>query len=293
MRNWFNKLICAKAGDEGGDSLSSFMESHFDQSASTDGGGETQDKETENSDSETNEEDENFIEDSGDEDGTDSEEDESEDDGTEDNSDDEVQADLKEELAALKAQNEMLMKLLNSDEKEEQEKEQKIENPINSEIFTNLAEVMNWDSEEQSLMKNFFELMMDYNKATAVEEASKTIPEIVNSTMTNEQKKKSISEKFYADNPELAEVKSYVSALSKEVTTELKAKGGPLSAEKILNETAKRAYKILGIKKGKKVEEKKPERGKKPPFASKTGSRKKAAKQSAMEKDIAAMIELG
>lgn len=300
------KMLFAKDGDEGSD-FGDFLDINLDDGGSdhVDGQGDDDDNLPPESDDRVDgdfeSDDSKDLEDS-DDDNEGSEEDDE--DGSDDSSDDDSDGasdieGLSKKLEELEAQNKLLLNLLNKGKDEdsdepEAEAEAEITNPIESEAFTKLAEAMDWDSDETSMMKDFFSLMMDYNNVTVMKEANKSIPDIVNSTMTQKEKQVAVHKKFYDDNSELSHVKGYVSQVAKDVTKEFKKAQKSFDVQDVLNETAKRAYKALGIKKsGKKKETDEPARGKKrPAFPRKPGVRKAPVKKSSFGKDVEAMIEL-
>ena len=93
------------------------------------------------------------------------------------------------------------------------------------------------------------QLAIDHKTHGLLDEATRSVPEIVNSAMSAQQKQQALHDKFYADNPMLAEAKGYVSAISQEVIKDIKASGRSLTPEAILAETEQRAYRALGITK--------------------------------------------
>lgn len=178
-------------------------------------------------------------------------------------------------------------------------------NPFESEGFSSLSDVMGWDSDEQAAMKTFLQSVTDFTQTSAVDAAQRSIPEIVDSAMSVQQKQKAVHESFYGDNPQLAVVKPFVAQISAAVVAEQKAQGIAIDAQNVLKETAKRAYASLGLQPGQgggtspkggvapSASSGEPGRGKpKPAFATQTGSRKAPAKMSDDEAMIQAMIDL-
>lgn len=279
------KILFAKDGEEGSSDVNTFFNSLNLDFVENEPEGSGKEEKKENN--EENNEEIEFEDES-------SEYDESDD----DEEDEKTDEDASSEIALLKKQNEKLLSMIenlqNKEEKEnKQEEEEKLSDPFESDLFDNLSEAMGWDSDEQKAMKTFFKEALNFNSSKTIKEATETISDVVNSTMTIKEKQAAVQKAFYSDYPELAEVKPYVSQVASTIAKEAKNNGKSLDTETILKETAKRVYKALGIKKGKaKQKDSEPERGKKPAFATPTKGRKKSPKLSQDQQMIQAIIDL-
>jgi hypothetical protein len=100
-----------------------------------------------------------------------------------------------------------------------------------------------------------------------------------------------VKEQFYTTYKELKAVPAFVSQLSKEVAKDARYNQ---SVEKILTETAKRAYEALGIKKGKNVKTSASESGEKktPALPKSSSGRKKTSTVTGVRKEIDDMLSV-
>jgi len=206
------------------------------------------------------------------------------------------------QLELLKTQNAQLMQMVQGMQgmiKQPEEAPQAPQAPIDpfeSESFDQLSSTMGWDTEEQTAMKAFLKVVTQKTHDDAVNTSRAQIPDIVNSTMSTQQKNQAVQKSFYGDNPKLSVVKPYVAAIAENVFSEQKALGQTPDVESILAITAERAYKALNISKDPvagKQDSAEPGRGKQSPaFATQTGSRKVPTKLTSDDQMIQAIIDL-
>jgi len=232
---------------------------------------------------------------------TDEDEDLEEEEEDEDDDSDESSK-LSPELRAMQAQlklaqeqNAKLMQMLQG-KKEEEDEPEPLKSPFETEMFDNLAETMDWDDSERKAMKAFMQNVLDYQSQTTLTSATEKISDIVNSSMTQAEKKKAVRKQFFTENPKLEPVKDYVSTVAAGILEEYKALGKSLNPADILKEAATRAYKVLGIDpKAKGNTDSKSERDSNPAFPSMNGSSKTRSQKvdkTRNQKMITSMIDL-
>ena len=178
-----------------------------------------------------------------------------------------------------------------------QEEETEIENPFETDAFDNYAKAMDWDEDEKKANKTFLQLAFDFQSQATLTTATASIDNIVNSKMSQANKKKAVQKQFFTENPKLKPVKDYVSTVASGVLKEYKALGKPLNPAEILKEAASRAYKVLGIDPKAKEEDddKKSESDSNPAFPSTNSSSKKRnqkVNKTTTQKMITSMIDL-
>lgn len=229
------------------------------------------------------------------------EETEDSEDDDENSEDEEPKADptvtaLAEQLKQSQEQNAKLMQLLQEKEMSSEDEDEVLNNPFDSEDFDNLAETMDWDATEQKAMKAFMQSALAYQSQNTLTTATEKISTIVNSTMSQAEKKKAVRKQFFTENPKLEPVKDYVSTVASSVLKEYKALGKSLDPAEILKDAAQRAYKTLGIDpKAEENPDKKSESDSDPAFPSMKGSSKKRnqkVKKTRNQKMITSMIDL-
>lgn len=202
---------------------------------------------------------------------------------------------MQEQLKLAQDQNAKLMQLLEGKKETEKEPEQ-LKSPFETEMFDNLAETMDWDDSERKAMKAFMQNVLDYQSQTTLTTATEKISDIVNSSMSQAEKKKAVRKQFFTENPKLEPVKDYVSTVAAGVLEEYKALGKPLDPAEILKVAASRAYKVLGIDpKAKGNNDSKSERDSNPAFPSVKGSsqkRNQKVEKTRNQKMITSMIDL-
>lgn len=203
---------------------------------------------------------------------------------------------MQEQLKLVQDQNARLMQLLEGKNKETEKEPEQLKSPFETEMFDNLAETMDWDDSERKAMKAFMQTVLDYQSQTTLTTATEKISDIVNSSMTQAEKKKAVRKQFFAENPKLEPVKDYVSTVAAGVLEEYKALGKPLDPAEILKVAASRAYKVLGIDpKAKGNNDSKSERDSNPAFPSLKGSsqkRNQKVEKTRNQKMITSMIDL-
>ena len=272
-----------KDGDDGNEEVTTFFDSL--NLGSKSGGGGSKNKFSAEEDKLEDEEDEEQDEDL---------EDEDEEDDEAAKLSPEITA-MQEQLKLAQEQNAKLMQLLEGKEKEEDEPEF-LKSPFETEMFDNLAETMDWDDSERKAMKAFMQNVFDYQSQTTLTTATEKITDIINSSMSQAEKKKAVRKQFFTENPKLEPVKDYVSTVASSVLNEFKASGKSLDPAGILKEAAKRAYKVLGIDpKAKGKEDSKSERDSNPAFPSMKGSsqkRNQKVEKTRNQKMITSMIDL-
>lgn len=210
---------------------------------------------------------------------------------------DEEEADEEEvsEIAQLKAQMAVLSAKLEKAESVEEEEEDKAPYaPFQSEEFTTLVDEMSWDKDEAKAFQTFFAGFIQKNNEILANHTLKAAVTKVDKQTAVNARNKTVAKNFYESNPALANVKPFVKHLASAVAQEMPG----LSMEKILEETARRAYKDLQIKKPKKgakkvVGKKKASAKDKPAFGNRKGSRRAGKKKtgSKLQKDLDAVLE--
>lgn len=213
------------------------------------------------------------------------------------------------EIAALKAQIETLTSMITQQQIQPQQQApaepQGPTDPFESEAFTNLSTVMDWNETEQSAMKTFLRQVSDFNNQAAVSEAQKSIPEIVNSSLSMQEKQKAIKKQFFSEHPQLDQFKPLVSEVARNIVQEYKRMGRQAAPQMVLEEAAKRSYGILGIQQSKPSGNDNPNNpgaqqnlgsgsGQSPAFAAGNGggSRKPPVKLTEDQKMISAIADL-
>jgi hypothetical protein len=99
---------------------------------------------------------------------------------------------MQEQLKLVQEQNAKLMQLLQG-KKEKEEEPEPLQSPFETEMFDNLAETMDWDDSERKAMKAFMQNVLDYQCQTTLSTATEKITDIVNSSMSQAEKKKAES----------------------------------------------------------------------------------------------------
>jgi len=281
MRFNLNKMkFFKKDEDAGNEDVTTFFDS-LNLGTKNAGGGKTKEKveDIENEENEDLEEDENL---------------EDEDEEEEVKLSPEIIA-MQEQLKIAQEQNAKLMQMLQGKKENEKESEP-LKSPFETEMFDNLAETMDWDDSERKAMKAFMQNVLDYQSQTTLTTATGKISDIVNSSLSQAEKKKAVRKQFFTENPKLEPVKDYVSTVASGVLEEYKALGKSLNPADILKEAASRAYKVLGIKPGTEGKnDSKSERDSNPAFPSVNGSSKKRSQKidkTRNQKMITSMIDL-
>ncbi len=199
------------------------------------------------------------------------------------------------ELDELKLQNQKLMSLLEKTIKKEDEPEPEPEVELQDEAtFKNVVKALDLDDDESKVFGAFVEKLVERTQKSTLEQVIATTPEIVGKVVDNKTRANAAKDNFYKDNPALGEVKTYVAQVARGIAKE----NSSLSIEEVLETTAKRAYKALGIKKVKAEDvdsDDKPGNGKKkkkPAFAKTKGSRKQPKTRGKLETEIDDMLAL-
>ena len=280
------KMFFKKDGDDGNEEVTTFFDSlGLDSKA---GGGKNKFTESDEDDNQDDlEEEEDELED----------EDEENEDEDEENSklSPEVKA-MQEQLKLAQEQNAKLMQLIQDKNAPAEDETPALQSPFETEMFDNLAETMDWDDSERKAMKAFMQNALDYQSQSTLSTATEKISDIVNSSMSQAEKKKAVRKQFFTENPKLEPVKDYVSTVAAGVLEEYKALGKALNPAEILKEAAARAYKVLGIDpKAKGKNDSKSERDSNPAFPSMKGSsqkRNQKVNKTRNQKMITSMIDL-
>jgi hypothetical protein len=146
--------------------------------------------------------------------------------------------------------------------------------------FDSLAEAMDWEADEKKGMKNFMLNFMESVEQNATKKALKKVPPIVQQNYSQKEQERQLVKEFYKKHPELSNVKPYVTQVASALHQNYASRGLSAPTDYILNETAKRVYSALQIKKGKEIEfEDNKKENKKPAFSGgQKGSRKKKRK---------------
>lgn len=219
-------------------------------------------------------------------------EDEDQDDSDEDSDDEDDESD-EDESAPTDAQAKLLdiiANLTKDKEEKEEEGESEPEDVFASQEFTKLLDVLDLDEGDAEPLKAFMTKMLDFDRKQTIQAVLDEVPKLTSQTLKSQETQQKVREQFYSSYPELKSVPGFVSQISREVAKEPAFKN---DADKILKETAKRAYGALGIKPGKRRKsDSEPEGGKKkkPAFPKSTNSRKKAPKKSKMADQIESML---
>jgi len=226
---------------------------------------------------ETSEEQETPVHDKGDEEGDDPEGEEAEEESGE-KADEELS-----ELEKLRKQNQILKQQLQ--ETPQQQEEQKVEStPLSDEFLKdyNFEEIQ----DDPEKFKQFILDVANHVKKNTEESIFKNLPQTVNSLAGQQIELRQTAQRFYDQNPELAEVKPFVAKITNQVASEHPDWG----IEKVLAETAKRSYKALGLEKTAKTQQQTSGKKRKPGLADAKGGSKRRNKSgeelSELEKEI-------
>lgn len=226
---------------------------------------------------ETSEEQETPVHDKGDEEGDDPEGEEAEEESGE-KADEELS-----ELEKLRKQNQILKQQLQ--ETPQQQEEQKVEpTPLSDEFLKdyNFEEIQ----DDPEKFKQFILDVANHVKKNTEESIFKNLPQTVNSLAGQQIELRQTAQRFYDQNPELAEVKPFVAKITNQVASEHPDWG----IEKVLAETAKRSYKALGLEKTAKTQQQTSGKKRKPGLADAKGGSKRRNKSgeelSELEKEI-------
>ena len=226
---------------------------------------------------ETSEEQETPVHDKGDEEGDDPEGEEAEEESGE-KADEELS-----ELEKLRKQNQILKQQLQ--ETPQQQEEQKVEpTPLSDEFLKdyNFEEIQ----DDPEKFKQFILDVANHVKKNTEESIFKNLPQTVNSLAGQQIELRQTAQRFYDQNPELAEVRPFVAKITNQVASEHPDWG----IEKVLAETAKRSYKALGLEKTAKTQQQTSGKKRKPGLADAKGGSKRRNKSgeelSELEKEI-------
>ena len=240
----------------------------------------------------TNEEEGDESEGEGDDEGDENPDDDDSDDSDDDGDNDDAADSKDTQIRMLTEQNAKLLSMFNELQDQKKQKDDvvsKFVDPLESEAFTSLAETMNWDSEEIEKFKGFFKSYADYVSTTTAQSVLDKTPDVVSKSMSRQQQRDKIATDFYSNNPELSGVREYVKAVASGVIGEM---GEDTPLEKVLAETAKRAYKALGLKRKKTAPGgEKGEKAKTPAFPQQKGVRQKPPKKDKAVSDIDKLLD--
>jgi hypothetical protein len=169
------------------------------------------------------------------------------------------------------------------------------------ESFSNLAEILDVDDKGKKALQTFFTKFMDHTQKSSLNQMLNQTPDMIGKVMDSKTQIENVKTKFYTENAELAAVKPFVKELANSIAQENPA----LDLAQVLEETSKKAYKVLGLtkkkpedkKKGKEADPDNPDAGgdkdkkKKPAFPKGNNVRKPPVKQSKLEGDLDAMLK--
>lgn len=196
-------------------------------------------------------------------------------------------------MAAIKQQQEILADLLRQKKEQEVAPQEEVApevDPFESEEFSRMVEVMNWDEDEAKAAKVFFQKFMDWGNKKAFDRFSQETPQMVETTIQRADRIKQARKSFYESHPVLTEVKPFVAQIAQGVAQEM---GQGATMEAVLEESAKRAYKALGVdpaKLGALADRQERQGKKKPAFPVKKGARKQVTKPPKLQQEIDAVI---
>jgi hypothetical protein len=289
FRGKWNRMLLVNAAD-GADGESVDFGQFFGGGGATKNEQETETEvETDDQETEDYEETGDSDEQTDDEDGGDGNDDDAEGDGEDETSDENSTA---VSLAAIKQHQEIIADLLKkSKETETPVEEPPVEvDPFESEEFSSMVEVMNWDEDEAKAAKIFFQKFMDFGNKKAFDRFSQETPQMIETTIQRNERIKAVRRDFYDANPMLGEVKPFVGQIAQGVAQEM---GESATVEAVLEESARRAYKALGVdpEKVKELATQQRKKGKtKPAFPVKKGVRKQTTKPPKIQQEIDAVI---
>jgi hypothetical protein len=289
FRGKWNKMLLVNAADgesAAGDSVD--FGQFFGGGGATKNESETE-TETETDDQETEDYEDEADEQTDDEDGSDGDDADAEGGDDDETSDEDSTA---VSLAAIKQHQEIIADLLKkSKETETPVEEPPVEvDPFESEEFSSMVEVMNWDEDEAAAAKTFFQKFMDFGNKKAFDRFNQETPQMIETTIQRNERIKAARRDFYENNPMLGEVKPFVGQIAQGVAQEM---GESATMEAVLEESAKRAYKALGVdpEKVKELATQQRKKGKtKPAFPVKKGVRKQTTKPPKIQQEIDAVI---
>lgn len=206
---------------------------------------------------------------------------------------DDEQTQTRVSLDAIRQQQKILESLMQKRQDQDEapeDVEEPVVDPFESQEFKAMADVMNWDADEQAAAKTFFQKFMDYGNQQALSVMSQQTPKMVESTLRQNEQLKNVRQTFYETHPVLKEVKPFVGQIAQSVAKE---QGANATMESVLEEAATRAYKALGVDpdKVKGIAEGAAKKGKKKPaFPVKKGTRKQSVKPPKLQQEIDAVI---
>ena len=163
---------------------------------------------------------------------------------------------------------------------------------VDEEAFKDLVDELSLDEIGSRKLGTLLKVIMLKSEQAAVEKVMKETPNVVNSTIQNKETLNRVRETFYKSHPILSEFPDLVSASANTLAKE----NENLTMQELLDKTAEKVYKILGVDKNKikEVSEKRKGnetgKGKKPAFAESSGSRKAPEKKSDFAQQIDDML---
>lgn len=201
------------------------------------------------------------------------------------------QYDLRKEIDSLKSQLEEAINIINSGKVKEQEAEKEPE--VKKEPEESLAELVgeidfNTFQDEPSKFVDLLQRVIDHTRTSTINSLQAELPQMVDSRATQAISTQRLVDDFYRDNSDLAAVKQTVGEVAKNVSSE----NPEWDLQKVMEESAVRTRKLLGIKanpKKKKIVRK----GKKPAIPTVKGKHKKAEKKlTPLQEEINSILEL-
>ncbi len=201
------------------------------------------------------------------------------------------------QFAAMMTQNQKLMDMLAQQNAPKEEPIVPDPDIFEDESFNQMAEMLDLDDNGKKIFQAFMSKFADQTQKKSVNQMLETAPDMVGKVMDSKTQIETVKNKFYSDNAELSAVKPFVSQLARTVAEE----NPTFDTVKVLEETAKRAYEVLGITKKDKPNADPAKGGdpsnaggdkkKKPAFAKNTSStRKTPGKKTKLDGDLDAML---
>lgn len=225
------------------------------------------------------------VEDSDDIDGDDDDEDDSVDDDDSDDSDSDDLADDRESKL-----DRLLEKLTDkvTEKDDDGDTEDTEVNVYEDGTYDKVVDALDLDKDESKVLQSFLDKLLQQNTKLVISKVLEEVPNLVNREVSTSRKQDTIKGEFFEQNPELKGKDKLLNLLAKEVASEGKHK----ELKSVLNETAKRAYELLGVKKGKAVESEDVRSKRKPAFPKSKTSRKKTVSPTGINKEIDDMLSL-
>lgn len=195
--------------------------------------------------------------------------------------------------------NQLMSMIKDSNKPPEPEPEPEVD-IFEDESFSNLAEMLDVDDDGKKALQTFFTKLVEHTQKSSVKEMLNATPDMIGKVMDSKTQIENVKTKFYAENVELAALKPFV----KELASAIAQENPTMDMGQVLEETSKKAYKVLGITKKKPDNDDKKGKGgddnpdaggdkgkRKPAFSNANNVRKPPVKTTKLDGDLDAMLK--